>query len=118
MEPSPKDGVKMVKKLLIILLAVAFLAVLTSDPPAERGPIHKLYRGVINVLTGWVELPLDVYEVTVEDGIILGVSLGVLAGMAMSIARTGSGMYDIVTFFVPLPEDYASTIQPEFVWEY
>lgn len=76
----------------------------------------KLGRGVANALTGWVELPKNIYNVSVEENALAGVTLGLAKGAGMTIVRTGAGIYEIATFPFPLPQDYKPILEPEYVF--
>jgi putative exosortase-associated protein (TIGR04073 family) len=76
----------------------------------------KLGRGVANTLTGWVELPKNIYTTSVEDNAWAGMTLGLAKGAGMSIVRTGAGLYEIATFPFPLPENYRPILEPEYVF--
>ena len=68
---------------------------------------EKLGRGVSNALGGWLEIPLNVdqrYSTSDTGGSFLtGTAYGVVKG----IVRTGVGLYETVTFFLPYPENFA-----------
>ena len=76
---------------------------------------RKFKRGTINLLTGWVEIPKNIYDVTVESSLARGLTMGLSGGIGKSIVRTGSGVYEIVTFPFPCPENYRVILEPEFV---
>lgn len=99
----------------ILIIAMCSMLFLVADK--SNGPIHKLGRGGINIATGWIEIPKSIYQITVEDGIVVGLSIGTADGIAKAIVRTGGGVYDIVTFPVPIPEFYEPVYSPEFVWQ-
>ena len=96
---------------LLALIVMAFSTVCFASDP-----FTKLGRGVANTLTGWVELPKNIYSTSVEDNAFAGMTLGLAKGAGMSIVRTGAGIYEIVTFPFPLPQDYAPIIEPEYVF--
>lgn len=68
---------------------------------------EKLGRGAGNFLTGWMEVPLNIgYRYTPRDAatsMFTGAALGIMKGFV----RTGVGLYEMVTFFLPYPEQYA-----------
>ena len=76
----------------------------------------KLGRGVANTLTGWVELPKNIYNTSVEGNAFSGMTLGLAKGAGMSIVRTGAGVYEVVTFPFPLPKNYKPILEPEYVF--
>jgi putative exosortase-associated protein (TIGR04073 family) len=79
-------------------------------------PFTKLGRGVANTLTGWVELPKNIHQTSVEDNVLSGITLGLAKGIGMTIVRTGAGIYEIATFPFPLPQDYRPILEPEYVF--
>ena len=81
-----------------------------------QDPFTKLGRGVANTLTGWVELPKNIYATSVEDNAFTGMTLGLAKGAGMTLVRTGAGIYEIATFPFPLPENYKPILEPEYVF--
>ena len=68
---------------------------------------EKLGRGVANTLFGWAEIPLNIhqrYTPTDAGGSFL---TGAAHGVFKGLVRTGVGVYEAVTFFLPYPEEYA-----------
>jgi len=66
----------------------------------------KLGRGVSNVLLGWLEVPLNVHKrYTTSDTVGSGLA-GTAVGIFKGAVRTGVGLYETVTFFLPLPEHF------------
>ena len=68
---------------------------------------EKFGRGVANTLFGWTEIPLNIhkhYTPTDAGGSFL---TGTVYGVFKGLVRTGVGVYEAVTFFLPYPEDYA-----------
>lgn len=105
-----------------VFFYLALSLILSLPPPSianatvgEAG--RKLLRGVVNVSTGWIEVFQGIYDVSVEKEPITGVFYGPILGLGMAIVRTGSGMYEAVTFPFPFPAHYRSTIEPEYVWD-
>jgi putative exosortase-associated protein (TIGR04073 family) len=67
------------------------------------GPEAKLGRGVSNTyeIVRWGDMRRCIEQTTVFDSPSTGYTTGVIRGFDHSIARTGIGLYEIVTF--PLP---------------
>ncbi|OGW75783.1 MAG: hypothetical protein A2Z72_05205 [Omnitrophica bacterium RBG_13_46_9] len=103
------------KKGFIICVAVLMVFSLTTTCFAQDMG-KKLARGLANILTGWVELPKNIYDTSVEDNVFSGLTVGLVKGVGMAIVRTGAGVYETVTFPFPIPEDYAPVLEPEFVF--
>ena len=79
-------------------------------------PFTKLGRGVANTLTGWIELPKNIYSTSVEQNAFSGMTLGLAKGAGMTLVRTGAGIYEIATFPFPLPENFKPILEPEYVF--
>lgn len=78
----------------------------------------KLLRGVTNTFTGWVEIPKNIYDISVEENIFVGITKGTTQGVGMAVVRTGCGIYEMMTFPFPLPEAYEPIMLPEYVIEH
>ncbi len=100
----------------IILFVVFALVVFAASASYAQDPGKKLMRGLANILTGWVELPKNIYETSVEDNMFSGITIGLAKGIGMTIVRTGAGIYETVTFPFPIPEEYAPVLEPEYVF--
>lgn len=62
----------------------------------------KILSGVINVATGWLELPKNISLWNQkEENILQGTSGGILWGIVHTASRTASGAIDLVTFWIP-----------------
>ncbi|MBI4353415.1 MAG: exosortase system-associated protein, TIGR04073 family [Candidatus Omnitrophica bacterium] len=98
-------------------MAIAvFLLLAAGTVCFAQDPFTKLGRGVANTLTGWVELPKNIYTTSVEENAFAGITLGLAKGVGMTIVRTGAGVYEIVTFPFPIPENYKPILEPEYVF--
>ena len=90
------------KKLLLTLFAVGIASSCLADiqaPPASRQTaIHKLGRGISNLLYGATELPARVMQVNREDGNNAAFGAGIVEGTHRSIVRVGYGIFEILTF--------------------
>ena len=102
------------RQALTAMAIVLMLAITTVC--FANDPFTKLGRGVANTLTGWVELPKNIHQTSVEDNVLSGITLGLAKGVGMTIVRTGAGIYEIATFPFPLPQDYRPILEPEYVF--
>ena len=87
-----------------------------------QDPIHKMGRGVVNVLTAWIEVPKQLQLGTQHaDNMIAGVGRGLVKGMSMTLVRGGVGLYEALTFPIPIPKDFASPYErmqmDDYAWE-
>lgn len=103
-----------VKGLSAGIAAIFLLSIATACFASD--PFTKLGRGVANTLTGWVELPKNIYKTSVDENAFAGMTLGLAKGAGMTIVRTGAGIFEIATFPFPLPEDYKAILEPEYVF--
>ena len=96
-----------------------------AAPQASRWPglpidwgkaISKLLRGLVNVITGWVEIPKRVHETTEQSGPGTGFTWGLMRGFGYGFIRTAAGGYETVTFLVPAPPGYQPVMQPAYVF--
>jgi putative exosortase-associated protein (TIGR04073 family) len=108
---------KKVSKGIILCLGILMVLTLVASTSYAQDPAKKLGRGVANVLTGWVELPKNIYDTSVEDNPLSGLTIGLAKGVGMTIVRTGAGVYETVTFPFPIPEGYEPVLEPEFVFK-
>lgn len=88
---------------------------------SAQDPIHKLGRGVSNVLTCWVELPKNFSLGMQEDNPLLGIGGGIVKGGGLALTRLAVGAYETVSFLIPFPKDYASPYEgmelSDYAWE-
>ncbi len=61
----------------------------------------KLGIGLMNATTGIVEIPKTMMTVSEQEGIGLGLSLGLVKGMTNMMGRSFLGMLDVVSFPIP-----------------
>ncbi|MBU1084694.1 MAG: exosortase system-associated protein, TIGR04073 family [Candidatus Omnitrophota bacterium] len=102
------------KKIVVCLTAICIMAS-SSVLYARDNPATKLGRGAANIVTCGFEIPkgfMDQYE---KSGIFAGLSAGVCVGIFKAIRRALVGVYEVGTFFVPIPEYYESLLKdPEY----
>ncbi|MCH9638177.1 MAG: exosortase system-associated protein, TIGR04073 family [Betaproteobacteria bacterium] len=97
--------------LVLVLLFFSSQAVAGSGYISVTG--EKFVNGVANVATGVVELPKNIILTTQNDGVVYGVTVGVVTGLMHTVARTVIGALDVVTFLVPTQP----SIRPNYVWQ-
>ena len=106
-----------------VLLIVLVTSLSTNDlaradePHALSEQISgKLLRGMVNLSTGWIEVPRQIYEVGTHEGWVRGLLRGPFDGIGMFFARTVAGAVETATFPVPLPT-YQPLLTPAYAWE-
>lgn len=106
-------------KLRITLVLIALLALPGSA--MAQDPIHKFGRGIVNVLTSWIEIPKQVHMGSRQDNPITGTISGLGKGIANAILRLGVGLYEAVSCPIPYPKGYVSPYEgmrlPDYAWE-
>ncbi len=107
----------------VFLLMIAMVAAAAAPASAVGNEIDtlggigaKLSRGMVNLVTGWLEIPKQISAVWQESGAGPGMTMGFTKGLGFAVGRTVVGAYEIVTFPAPLPDGYRPIIQPEFVF--
>ncbi len=103
----------------MLLLATVGMGIFTAPVLAEQETgalvVTKLFRGIANAATGWMEIPKQMSLTWQGQGPGVGLSWGFIKGVGWAIARSVGGVYEIVTFPFPIPEEYKSIMQPEYV---
>ena len=86
-----------------------------------QDPLHKAGRGVVNVLTGWIEIPKQFHLGSQEENPVTGMAFGLMKGVGLTVLRMGVGLYEAVTFPLPYPKDFASPYEgmelTDYAWE-
>ncbi len=72
----------------------------TSDNYLEKAPA-MLFRGLHNVAFGWVEIISQPVRHSKNAPLGVGTATGLIMGPVMAITRTGSGLVDVLTFWIP-----------------
>lgn len=91
-----------------------------ADSPTTRyvdGMMGKLGRGVANIVTGPLELIRVPTLVGRADGLYASITAGLLQGLWRGVAREVGGAYEVVTFFLQYPDDFAPVVRPDYVWK-
>ncbi len=111
----------MTKKFAICLFILVLwlpTSVFAEDPFYPQGSmLRKLERGGANLLLGGLEFAHD-FRQPDRGGLVPPWVIGFGKGFYYTLERTLVGVYEIVTFPIPIPQDYLPIIEPEFVWEY
>lgn len=83
------------KKIFIVALLICLvIGTLSMSATAE----DKMKRAAKNTVLGWTEIPSSIAKVTKEtDNPFLGITVGLLKGVANAFARTTSGVADVIT---------------------
>ena len=108
--------------LRILVSFFIFVFVFVPNSFAANATIHKLERGLINFVTGPLEIPKEIRAHWIKGSektyhIIAWIFCGFIKGAVMAGARMTSGAYDIVSFPINAPKDYEPLLKPEYVFD-
>ena len=103
--------------LLLTLLAVLTVHADIQAPPAStQGPTRKLGRGISNLLlavTDWQQTIAETNDEIGNDAI----PYGIIRGAGRFFTRTGSGLYEILTFPFPTNKGkYSPNLKDDVRW--
>jgi putative exosortase-associated protein (TIGR04073 family) len=97
--------------LLAMMLPETAAAQEAGDTAAKIG--LKAFRGLGNTVLGLVtEIPRTMYYDSRTEGPTYGLTVGFLEGIALGLGRTAVGVYELVTFPIPFPEEYRPVLAP------
>ena len=105
------------KKVIALLIIISI--VFSASTSFAGNPLKKLGRGAANIITSPYEVIYRIGEVNKESGPVAAVTWGVLNGAYRFALRAVVGVYEVITFPLPiLPNDYEPIIKdPEFFLE-
>jgi putative exosortase-associated protein (TIGR04073 family) len=88
---------------VISLLALTAVAALLTT--GCKGPEQKLGRGISNSLeiTRFGEMRRSIEQTAVFESPSAGYTGGAIRGLDRTLARTGLGFFEVVTFWCPMP---------------
>ena len=99
----------------IALILIAVMVVISGVPAYAGDAVQKLGRGTANIATCSLELPQTMGQTAEEKGPLAGFTWGVFHGVFNVVKRAAVGVYEVATFPLPLPKDYAPILKdPEF----
>ena len=86
------------------------------------GPVHKLTRGIVNVVAAPVEIPKQARAYWIEGAqktphILVWIFSGTVWGVVQTVKRAGSGVWDIVSFPIDQPTEYQPLMLPEYPFQ-
>ena len=110
--------------LIVLMFCSAAIAsdaykTIESSSPQEivDGMAAKGVRGATNIVTGWLELPKQIYVTGKETTWLRGAVIGPFKGIGMTFVRTLAGVGELATFFVAYPGFYDPWFEPSYVWQ-
>lgn len=101
------------KKIFFFILAN--LLVLAPAFGAEENPATKLGRGIVNVIASPCEYVVQTNKLMEKHDPLTAYFAGAFQGTSRMFQRIGGGIYEIVTFPLPLPKKYEPLMDPPTV---
>ncbi len=93
-----------------MVLAVSFLGapgVFAGDNPGT-----KLGRGISNILTAPLQYVIQTSRLNEDHDAVTALLGGLVNGTGFMLWRMGVGVYEVVTFPVPVPSNYGPVLDP------
>ena len=104
---------------LVVFLFVFTIPVLQAAEIAPEGtPVRKLQRGFLNIALSPIEISKELDSEKKVDSFIPSWFSGIGRGSFYAVGRALTGVYDMLTFFAPVPAGYEPLVSPEFAWEH
>lgn len=104
------------KLLTACVLAGALLAGQNANASEQSylaGFTSKASQGFFNITTGFIEIPKNIVNISHDQNILVGMSWGLLRGVAHTVGRTLVGSAELLSS--PIPSD--EFISPPYVWD-
>ena len=110
----------LMKRLLLLALLILVSQNAFSAEIESSGPLRKLQRGFVNIALCPMDITTELAKEKSENSDLMLPSYvsGAFRGVAFAGGRALAGVYDIVTFPIPFPKEYAPLVQPEFPWDH
>ena len=88
-----------------------------SAEEVVAGMSGKAARGLVNVATGWLEFPRQIYTTYQNQGAVQGCLVGPFKGIGMMVTRTVAGALEFFTFYLAYPGFFDPYLEPPYVWD-
>ena len=104
---------------LLALLAFSLpLMAAEAEIQGEGTPQRKLQRGFLNIALCPIEISHELSKEVRNDTVPPSWIAGLCRGSIYAVGRALVGVYEIVTFAIPLPAHYKPVLSPEFEWQH
>ncbi len=104
-----------IRKIGTGILLFIFIASIVPCLYAADDPATKFSRGIVNIVTSPGEYFVQITKLCERHDPMTALLGGLFHGTYRMAERIGVGIYDILTFPVPIPEDYKPLIEPPTV---
>ena len=102
----------------ILLFTAAAFPLQAAEIEPEGTALRKLQRGFLNITLSPIEISNELAKEKTRDTFPPSWMLGFARGTFFMLGRAVTGVYEIITFPMPLPSGYAPILQPEFPWQH
>lgn len=105
----------------VVFLLLGLLILSGAAPPELAAPgtrERKFQRGLLNVAFAPAELSNELEKVKRDDTWLVTWVPATFWGSVHMVIRATTGIYEIVTFFIPGPPEYRPILKPEFAKDY
>ena len=100
-----------------MLLVLVIIMLNASIGYCETPAFKKFRRGFCNILTFHLEFIHQMEKEGAVGGTGRAMTVGLIKGVGMTAARIATGVYEVVTFPLPVPAEYKPILtDPEFYW--
>ncbi|MBL7069732.1 MAG: exosortase system-associated protein, TIGR04073 family [Candidatus Omnitrophica bacterium] len=103
---------KRLSVLLIILYVIASSVSSYADEDYEYTAHDKLARGVFSMITFLLEIPITMYEISVEENPLMGILYGFPLGFGKGAIRLAVGTAEVFTTALP---PFEPILKPEYL---
>ena len=104
--------------LTLLLVCGPPLFAFAAELAEEHTPARKLQRGFLNVALSPLEISHELAKEKKIRSVVPSWFAGLGRGSFFTAGRMLTGVYEMGTFFIPLPAHYDPVVQPEFTWEH
>ena len=111
-------SVELMFPILIVLLLALVPSGLAVDLEPEGTMSRKLQRAFLNVALAPIEISYELKKARLQETAIPNWFIGTLRGGFAMVGRMIIGIYELVTFPIPIPKNYEPVIYPEFAWQH
>lgn len=84
-----------------------------NEPSRVEVSVRQLGRGVANILSGLLEVPMNIYAINQQEGEMAAATYGTLRGVWRCLVRETVGVFEVLTF----PVGLKPIVYPEFIAE-
>ena len=107
----------MKKPFLVMLITIFVISEASAAFASETPQFRKFRRGFCNLFTFHMEVGRQMTEEGKKGGPGQAATMGLAKGLGMAGLRALTGVYEVITFPLPLPPKYEPIMNdPEFFW--